>query len=181
MKSNLYFLVVIASFLILLSCENHNQTGHNNSSSDIGELPDTVGDTIVYSLLNDYFFPRNSDIRYSFRIEFFITKYYLVEALSRRSSVNYEESFIIFKGELRDTVYTGRIICYPDSVPLPDKNAIKYNKDSRKLHVYFHESKMRSILKMMENHKRIVCRYVKYTDSTDYVTFHYYRKPWEEN
>jgi len=179
MKSNLYFLVVITFFLFLLSCGNHNQICNNSYSSGNGKLPDTVGDEIVDSLLNDYFGHRGPDIIYKPRIEFFITKYYLVEALSRRGGVNYEESFMIFKGELRDTVYTGRIICYPDSVPLPENNAIIYNKDSRKLHVYFHESKMRSVLRMMEDHKRIVCRYVTYSDSTDYVSFHYYRKPWE--
>lgn len=32
-------------------------------------------------------------------------------------------------------------------------------------------------LGMMENHKRIVCRYVLYPDSTDYVSFHYFREP----
>ena len=84
------------------------------------------------------------------------------------------------KNNLKDTVYAGRIIVYPDSVPLPEYYAIIYNKNSRKLHVYFHESRMKSILGMMEDHKRIICRYVLYPDSTDYVSFHYYRKPWEE-
>ena len=179
MKSNLFFLLVIASLLIFLSCGNNHQTGHNSDFSGKEELPDKVGDSIVYSLLDDYFRDEDFGTRNGYRVEFFITKYYLVEALSRRDGINHENSFIIFKGELRDTVYTGRIICYPDSVPLPEDNAIIYNKDSLKLHVYFHESRMKSILGMMEDHKRIICRYVLYPDSSDYVSFHYYREPWE--
>lgn len=178
MKSNLCFLVVLAFFMVLVSCGNDNLHSQNSYSSGNGELPDSIGDKIVDSVLDSCFGQVSPEMRYDFRKEFFITKFYLAETLSRRKDGIHEKSIIIFKGVLKDTTYTGRIICYPDSIQLPE-DAIIFNKEANKLHVCFHEKQMKSVLSMMEDQRRIVCRYVRYPDTTDYASFHYYREPWE--